>query len=133
MNVSQERLGSLLGLTFQQIQKYERGTNRVGASRLWEIGRLLDTPMSFFFDGFEAYDGVNPPGVMNEELAPYDPTVTTKRDTLEIIRLFNGLEDPQARRKVLEMMRAIVATMETAPRSDSEPEGRDARRLATGT
>jgi transcriptional regulator with XRE-family HTH domain len=121
LNMSQEKLGALLGLTFQQIQKYERGTNRVGASRLWEIARLLDTPMSFFFDGFDAPDGVNPPGAMNEELAPYDPTMTAKRDTLEMIRLYSSVSDPTARRKVLEVMRAIVATMEASAAAGPSP------------
>ena len=92
MSMSQEKLGSLLGLTFQQIQKYERGTNRIGASRLWEIARLLETPMSFFFDGFDAPDGVQPARRLQRgTAAPYDPAMTTKRDTLEVIRLFNAV------------------------------------------
>jgi len=121
MSMSQEKLGSLLGLTFQQIQKYERGTNRIGASRLWEIARLLETPMSFFFDGFDAPDGVNPPGAFNEELAPYDPAMTTKRDTLEVIRLFNAVDDPLARRRVLEMLRAVIATLDNRPMETPVP------------
>ena len=50
MGMSQERLGEALGLTFQQVQKYERGANRIGASRLWDLSRVLDCPMSFFFE-----------------------------------------------------------------------------------
>ena len=59
--MSQERLGEALGLTFQQVQKYERGLNRVGASRLFDLSRALDVPISFFFDGM-------PDGLMGEHM-----------------------------------------------------------------
>ena len=57
MNVSQERLAEMLGLTFQQVQKYEKGVNRVAASRLWDVARALDVPVSYFFEGLDGgYD-----------------------------------------------------------------------------
>ena len=60
LGMSQERLGELLGLTFQQVQKYERGANRIGSSRLFELGRILDVPVSYFFDDLPAVDGRRP-------------------------------------------------------------------------
>lgn len=83
---SQSVLADNLGLTFQQVQKYERGANRVGASRLYDLSKALSVPVSFFFDGIETEDGV-----------PKGLTVETNNDrkTLELVRNYSVLTDPE--------------------------------------
>src|ERR1700689_3596756 len=77
LGMSQERLGNAIGLTFQQVQKYERGANRIGASRLYDLSRVLDVPVSFFFDDINPMvvasvaEGV--PGLNESASAPYEP------------------------------------------------------------
>lgn len=116
MGLSQERLGELLGLTFQQIQKYERGANRLGASRLYEAARALDVEVGFFFD--ELHDGI---GGLAEAPAPYLPEAMApdgRRDSLELMRAYERIEDPELRRRVLELVRAI-ADLERGPEGDA--------------
>ncbi|KXJ56545.1 MAG: transcriptional regulator [Thalassospira sp. Nap_22] len=84
LGMSQEKLGDALGLTFQQIQKYERGANRVGASRLYDISRALEVPVSFFFDDMPAEIVGNKP--TSAEAAAVDNIDLTSRANLELIR-----------------------------------------------
>jgi transcriptional regulator with XRE-family HTH domain len=109
LGLSQERLAELLGLTFQQIQKYERGTNRLGASRLYEAACALDVEIAYFFDGLarrsdelarEAIDDVSPAGC-----GPAQP----RRDTLALVRAFERIGDPELRRWLLEIAEAVAA------------------------
>ncbi|MFV0627502.1 MAG: helix-turn-helix domain-containing protein [Alphaproteobacteria bacterium] len=97
LNLSQEKLAYLLGLTFQQVQKYERGTNRVGASRLWDIGRVLEVPVSFFYDD------------MDLEVANQSPRMFTVPDATPVCfaeeeEVFN--DDPMHRQETLELVKA---------------------------
>jgi transcriptional regulator with XRE-family HTH domain len=123
LGMSQERLGQLLGLTFQQIQKYERGVNRIGSSRLYELGQILDVPISFFFDDM-AQDGGAP-----ELLAPglaEDPAdfafdardlQLEKRETLELVRAYNRIPDPAVRKRLFELAKALANLHDRAPNS----------------
>ncbi|MGE5503159.1 MAG: helix-turn-helix domain-containing protein [Actinomycetota bacterium] len=111
MGMSQEKLGEALGLTFQQVQKYERGTNRIGASRLWDLCRVLDVPVSFFYDDMPVAL-VNAPVAgffgLAEEMPPLperDPMV--KRETLELVRAYYGIQDPLVRKRVYELAKAL--------------------------
>ncbi len=110
LGMSQEKLGDALGLTFQQVQKYERGANRVGASRLFEISRVLDVPVSFFFeemsDETAALERAQRTGVEDEELER-DPL--TKRETLELVRAYYRITDPRVRKRLFELTKAIGA------------------------
>jgi transcriptional regulator with XRE-family HTH domain len=117
LGMSQERLGQLLGLTFQQIQKYERGTNRIGSSRLYELGRILHIPVSFFFDDMPVGEGAHAPAVLVPGLAE-DPAgfvfddggdlPLDKRETLELVRAYNRIPDPAVRKRLFELTKALA-------------------------
>jgi len=110
--MSQERLGNAIGLTFQQVQKYERGANRIGASRLFDLSRVLDVPVSFFFDDINptvvasVAEGV--PGLSEQAAAPYEPDPMMRRETLELVRAYYRVTDPQTRRRLFELVKAIA-------------------------
>ncbi|HET6519992.1 MAG TPA: helix-turn-helix domain-containing protein [Geminicoccaceae bacterium] len=134
LGMSQERLGELLGLTFQQVQKYERGVNRIGSSRLYEIGQILDIPVSFFFDDM-AEEGrpaaANPaaPGLAEEQAgfehgpaaaAAAEPELPLdRRETLELVRAYYRITDPAVRKRLFDLTKALASL---APAS-AEPPG----------
>lgn len=105
--MSQGKLGDSLGITFQQIQKYERGTNRVGASRLQNIAHVLNVPLSFFFENAPANDA----NVMDANVFPRDDfqTFLSSPEGFRLNREFVRIMDPKVRRRILEMVRAIAA------------------------
>jgi transcriptional regulator with XRE-family HTH domain len=112
MGMSQERLGEALGLTFQQVQKYERGVNRVGASRLYDLSRVLDVPISFFFDDMpdrSGGGGEGSGGFAERQEAfgglPEDPL--SKRETLELVRAYYRIADPAQRKRVFDLIKAM--------------------------
>ena len=116
LGMSQERLGDQLGLTFQQVQKYERGVNRVGASQLFDLARVLDVPISFFFDDMP--DGLiggtgsgsrRAMGMAEGQEALGDDTMT-RRETLELVRAYYRIGDPNQRKKVLDLVKAMGPT-----------------------
>ncbi len=110
LGLSQERLGELLGLTFQQIQKYERGANRLGASRLYEAARALQVDVGFFFEDLRITDG----GLAEDAIGYLGEAPCAgedgRRDTLELVRAFERIEDPELRRRVLDVAKAIAAS-----------------------
>src|ERR1700693_562734 len=95
LGLSQEKLGEAIGLTFQQVQKYERGANRVGASRLHELSRVLDVPVQFFYDD---QDPVRAPAIPSGfEEAPqegFDSDPLRRRETRELVAAYYQVEDP---------------------------------------
>ncbi len=115
LGMSQEHLGKATGLTFQQIQKYERGVNRMGASRLYQISRLLEVPVSYFFDEM-ASDAPNNavPGFGESAQAPLegpeqaDAELLRRRETMELIRAYYRISDPKQRRKVYELIKSMA-------------------------
>lgn len=113
LGMSQERLGDQLGLTFQQVQKYERGVNRVGASRLFDLARVLDVPISFFFDDMPDAVAGSMGGGSRRALGMADAQDTlgddtmTRRETLELVRAYYRINDPNQRKKVLDLVKAI--------------------------
>ncbi|MGE4281899.1 MAG: helix-turn-helix domain-containing protein [Magnetospirillum sp.] len=116
MGMSQEKLGEALGLTFQQVQKYERGANRVGASRLFDLSRVLDVPVSFFFDDMsEEVESLSPRLIsgLSEEPAGFEADPMTKRETLELVRAYYRITDPQVRKRVLDLAKALGAVGDT--------------------
>jgi transcriptional regulator with XRE-family HTH domain len=118
LGMSQERLGDALGLTFQQVQKYERGVNRVGASRLFDISRVLDVPISYFFEdmpeGMSEGPVSGPRGRMYgfaEAQEPFNAGVDdqlTKRETLELVRAYYRITDPTMRKRMFDLMKAMA-------------------------
>lgn len=105
--VSQQKLADALGVTFQQIQKYEKGTNRISASRLQLIARLLDVPVSFFFDGGPS----SPPtvlGVSNEKWAVEISDLLATSEGVRLVRSFARIHDKKIRRRVVELISSLA-------------------------
>lgn len=141
LGLSQEKLGEALGITFQQVQKYERGANRVGASRLYDLASALDVPVSFFFDDMPAfgqtpdYTSQSAPSIGHstgfaQSRKPFetpfqtrpasafsdqDTSLLSRRETVELIRAYYRIPDPVVRKRVLELVRSM------APPADEEP------------
>lgn len=107
LGMSQEKLGDALGLTFQQVQKYERGANRVGASRLYDLSRVLDVPVSYFFEEFG--DPLHGTAANEAGSDPYQPNPMMKRETLELVRAYLRIADPQIKRRVFDLTKALAA------------------------
>lgn len=116
LGMSQEKLGDALGLTFQQVQKYERGANRVGASRLFQISRILDVPVSFFFDEMAAESATASAGLA-EEAAPSSFDPMAKRETLELVRAYYRIADPRVRKRIFELTKAVAGTVRRRSKS----------------
>ena len=109
LGVSQERLGERLGLTFQQIQKYEKGVNRIGASRLFDLAQVLGVPIQFFYD--EAPHGAHNVAVqgLGERTADgYIFDFLNTREGLELNRAFARISDPKSRRAILDLVRKLA-------------------------
>lgn len=112
LGMSQEKLGEAIGLTFQQVQKYERGANRIGASRLFDLSQVLDVPVSFFFDDIdrqavEAAQG-DADGLAEGAAGRYEPDPMMRRETLELVRAYYRISDPQIRRRLFDLTKAIA-------------------------
>ncbi len=103
MGFSQEKLGKQLGITFQQVQKYERGVNRISASRLLDMSRILEVPITFFFEGMP----VNGFAEDKQEDFPAKDTLA-KRETLELVRAYYRISDPQVRKRIFELTKAMA-------------------------
>ncbi len=112
IGMSQEQLGQRIGITFQQIQKYERGINRIGSSRLYDLAQVLEVPVSYFFgelgsegDG-RPFDPNRRPGVSGEE--PPSLNLPTRREALDLARAYHAIEDPRIRRRLLDMVKSLA-------------------------
>jgi transcriptional regulator with XRE-family HTH domain len=107
LEMSQTELGNDIGLTFQQVQKYEKGTNRIGAGRLHEISRILQVPISFFFEG-----SPREPGVRGEGESPPVPTYVTDflatSDGLALTKAFMQIKDANLRRRIVNLVQEIT-------------------------
>ncbi len=117
LGMSQEKLGEAVGLTFQQIQKYERGVNRIGSSRLYEFSKVLDVQVSYFFDEMPVNVLVGRGGRgrgrkgMAEEGTPFvdDKDPLAKRETLELVRAYYKIDEGKVRKRIFEMVKAVGA------------------------
>jgi transcriptional regulator with XRE-family HTH domain len=117
LGMSQSKVGDAVGLTFQQIQKYERGSNRIGSSRLFEFAKVLDVPVSYFFDEMpsNALSGRPMSGRgrkgFGEAGTPFelekDPLI--KRETLELVRAYYKIREARVRKRIFEMVKAVGA------------------------
>jgi transcriptional regulator with XRE-family HTH domain len=111
LGMSQEKLGEAIGLTFQQVQKYERGANRVGASRLYDLSKVLDVPVAFFFEEMAAASEARP-AVPGEAPDRYGSDPMLKRETLELVRAYYKILDPHVRRRLFDLAKALAKTSE---------------------
>ena len=102
IGMSQERLGDLLGLTFQQVQKYEKGVNRIGAGRLFEVSRILNVPVDFFYEGVAAQLAGNE----QENAAPVMEFVSSG-EGLQLSLAFMKIKDTKVRKRVLDLVKSL--------------------------
>ena len=118
LGLSQEALGDKIGVTFQQIQKYERGINRIGSSRLYELSLILDIPVSYFFEGMQD-DGDLPKkadfnsnvvsgGFAENEKKGFEPENLSSKETLSLVRSYYAIESSVLRKKVLGLIKAVA-------------------------
>src|SRR5436305_5326698 len=107
LGMSQEKLGDSLGLTFQQIQKYEKGTNRIGASRLQQISLILQVPVSFFFEGAPPPPG-SPIGLEEASSPAYVTDFLSTTDGLALVKAFMRIPNSKLRRRVVELVQEMA-------------------------
>ncbi len=118
LGMNQTKLGVAIGITFQQVQKYEKGTNRIGASRLFDLSRVLDVPIQFYFDDMPNAVAASSPaqgGGKAKKPPNYEPDPMATRETLELVRAYYKISDPQIRKQLHAMTKALGAV---ASRSD---------------
>ena len=113
LGYSQEKLANALGLTFQQIQKYERGANRISASKLYELSRILSVPVTYFFEGVEAEGdagaaaGAEAGSAQAANIHSSDPDFTNQRETLQLISSYYRIPDAKVRAEVLSLLKTL--------------------------
>ena len=105
IGMSQERLGDLLGLTFQQVQKYEKGVNRIGAGRLFEMARILNVPVDFFYEGVNS--APRPGGDAEGEGAPVMEFISSG-EGLQLSLAFMKIKDAKVRKRVLDLVKSLA-------------------------
>ena len=108
LSMSQEKLGDALGLTFQQVQKYEKGANRIGASRLQQIAHILQVPVSFFFDGAPNVPGQTTDGFAEAPSPAYVADFLATSDGLALTKAFMGIKDAKLRRRIVDLVQQIA-------------------------
>lgn len=117
LGMSQEQLGAELNITFQQVQKYERGTNRISASRLWDIGQILDVSVGYFFDDMTELTMKHSPRRMAQGSVNFDTgddyvkDPMARRETLELVRAYYTIGRPQVRKRVSDMVKSIAVSL----------------------
>ncbi len=113
LGMSQEKLGEQLGITFQQIQKYEKGTNRIGASRLQNISSVLTVPVSFFFDGAPGFpDGKAGGQAEGHAAGNFVVDFLSSSEGLQLNRAFVRIADARVRRRIIDLVRSIAGDTE---------------------
>ena len=116
LGLSQEELAKSIGLTFQQVQKYERGTNRISVSRLVDICKVLKVQIDYFFEGtFAGRPGARNPalkGLSDTKQEALEPDPLMKRDVLELVRAYSRIKSPQLKKQILEMAKAMSSQSE---------------------
>jgi transcriptional regulator with XRE-family HTH domain len=129
LGLSQQKLAEQIGLTFQQVQKYERGANRIGASKLWELSNVMDVPVQFFFgempqssiDAMWKITGAAPPGLQEEAPEPYGENPLARREVLELVRAYCRIPETSLRHRIFELTKTLAAATSPDP-LDSEPQ-----------
>ena len=122
IGMSQEKLGGALGLTFQQVQKYEKGTNRIGASRLQQIAGILNVPPAFFFEDMPAIEGVGANASFAEDSSGFVVDFLSTSEGLLLNKAFVKIKEPRVRKKIIDLV-AALAGEPTRPGSTDELEG----------
>ena len=120
IGMSQEKLAGAIGLTFQQVQKYERGANRIGASRLYQLSNVLGVPVSFFFEDLPPAGAGGRAAGLAEETTPYEGNPLYRRETLELVRAYYRIDDSRVRKRVFDLTKTL-GKVERPQRETSKP------------
>jgi len=107
-DISQARLADMIGISHQQLHKYERGHNRIGSGRLYQLGKALDVPVSFFFEGIEQNQPRRPPGFREMPRTPFRHDMTRHEETLELVRAYYGISNKKVRKRLYEFVKALA-------------------------
>lgn len=107
LGLSQQKLGTALGLTFQQIQKYERGANRIGSSRLYRLSRILDVEVTYFFEEMPADVASGAKGLAEATGKHFESDQLSRRETLELVRAYYRIGNAKVRKRVFELVKAV--------------------------
>jgi transcriptional regulator with XRE-family HTH domain len=110
LGLSQEAVGKEIGVTFQQIQKYERGINRMGASRLYDFAKALGVQVAYFFEGFGDYamDEVSGYALGEPPAVGFEGEKINNRETLEVMRAYYRIKSPSVRKRIIELIKAMA-------------------------
>lgn len=114
LGMSQERLASELGITFQQVQKYERGSNRIGASRLWDLAQVLGVSVDFFYQDIDTHTSDQSPRKiyakpeLSEESLDFDMDLLLRRDVTNLLRAYTKIQDPKIQKNVVDLVVALT-------------------------
>ncbi|WP_425410403.1 helix-turn-helix domain-containing protein [Hyphococcus sp.] len=109
MGLSQEKLGKAMELTFQQIQKYEKGANRISASKLYELGQELEVPIQFFYDGYGPEPHYAGGFAETENEDPFMELIQSP-EGVQLCRYFASIKDPDVKKRVLDLVKSIAET-----------------------
>ena len=107
VGLSQERLAKSIGITFQQIQKYERGTNRIVASRLHDLARVLDVPVNYFFTEMNEVDLPEGTPSVRAEASAFSHNLMEDRETLDLVRAYYHIGDPRVRKRLFDLVKSV--------------------------
>jgi transcriptional regulator with XRE-family HTH domain len=110
IGMSQEKLGDMLGLTFQQVQKYEKGMNRISVARLVDIAKILNVDIDFFFDGIRS--GKSEPGFAETSPPSYVADMMSTPEGLQLVRTFASIKSPKVRKSIVQLVNALAAQEE---------------------
>ncbi len=113
VGMSQEALGEQLGLTFQQIQKYEKGSNRIGASRLYQIAQTLNVPVDYFYEGLEQNGKPAATGFSDAPAADFNLDFLSTTEGVAMIAAFSSIEDADVRKRVLDLVKVLARNSST--------------------
>jgi transcriptional regulator with XRE-family HTH domain len=111
LKLTQEKLGDLLDLTFQQVQKYEKGVNRISAGRLYEVASVLGVPVTYFYDGAEEYLAMERSGLAEFDENVHAPVMNS--ETLDLVAAFQNIEDPSLRKSILATIKAASKALKS--------------------
>lgn len=133
LGMSQEKLGQAVGLTFQQVQKYERGVNRISAARLHKLSQVLDVPVLFFFDDMPpelaGASGSNLSGMSATPVESVEVEAMSRRETIELVRAYYRVGDPLVRRRIGDLVKSIAGPIPGQKRR-GRPPGTGKKQLA---
>jgi transcriptional regulator with XRE-family HTH domain len=118
IGMSQEELGQAVGVTFQQIQKYEKGLNRIGSSRLYEFSKILNVPVSYFFEDMAGENNLNDANGVAEPNGSFDHLRLDNKEVLNLVRAYSLITDIEVRKKMLSLIKSLS--------TDNTPEVTDA-------